>query len=78
MHRAVCCWGKPLGIKNELKKEETSFGGIMVTFSLFFNDLSTFDPCFLLLPIAYTLGHDFLCRMQRTLFVVEIGMGLPV
>ena len=30
-----------------------------LTFSLFFYDLSTFDPCFLLLPIAYTLGAMF-------------------
>ena len=30
-----------------------------LTFSLFFYDLSTFDPCFLLLSIAYTLGAMF-------------------
>ena len=30
-----------------------------LTFSFFFYDLSTFDPCFLLLTIAYTLGAMF-------------------
>ena len=30
-----------------------------LTFSFFFYDLSTFDPCFLLLSIAYTLGAMF-------------------
>ena len=30
-----------------------------LTFSLFCYDLSTFDPCFLLLSIAYTLGAMF-------------------